>query len=229
MILHLIITTSFLVTATFFPSVHALQNISRVGRYLFNEDGSRFYIKGIAYQPQGVFLSLSLSSSSIDPTCDPSGAVSSNANSPFSEPDTFIDPVANGTACQRDLSFLQELGVNVVRFYSVDSTLDHSDCMNMFANANIYAMCVNLLLSFSFITDFQYSIDLSLPLNGSFNRDAPTWQTNLLDQYLETIRVFSQYPNVIVYNVGNEVVTAPDETPDAPFIKAAAREIKAYL
>ena len=32
----------------------AIGSVSRAGRYLYNEDGSRFYIKGIAYQEQGV-------------------------------------------------------------------------------------------------------------------------------------------------------------------------------
>lgn len=36
-------------------SVRAVPKVSRVGRYLYNADGSRFYIKGIAYQEQGSF------------------------------------------------------------------------------------------------------------------------------------------------------------------------------
>ena len=33
--------------------VNALPNITRAGRYLYNADGSRFFIKGVAYQEQG--------------------------------------------------------------------------------------------------------------------------------------------------------------------------------
>lgn len=33
--------------------VNAIQAVSRAGRYLYNADGSRFYIKGVAYQGQG--------------------------------------------------------------------------------------------------------------------------------------------------------------------------------
>ncbi len=32
---------------------HALQKVSRAGRYLYTDDGNRFFIKGIAYQEQG--------------------------------------------------------------------------------------------------------------------------------------------------------------------------------
>lgn len=74
-----------------------------------------------------------------------------------------------------------------------------------------------------------FSIDLSLPTNGSIDRDSPAWSTNILDQYIDTINVFSKYDNVLAYNVGNEVVTASNETDATAFIKAAARDIKAYL
>ena len=33
--------------------VVAVSTVTRTGRYLYNADGSRFYIKGVAYQPQG--------------------------------------------------------------------------------------------------------------------------------------------------------------------------------
>ncbi|GBE78403.1 1,3-beta-glucanosyltransferase gel4 [Sparassis crispa] len=171
---------------------HSIQKVSRSGRYLYTADGSRFYIRGIAYQEQG--------------------AVSTNANNPFEEPDSFIDPLANGTACERDLTYLQQLDINTIRVYSVDSTLNHDACMNAFSNANIYTI-----------------IDLSLPVNGSINRDTPSWTTNLLDQYINTINVFSKYDNVLAYNVGNEVVIAANETSTAAFVKAAARDTRAYL
>jgi hypothetical protein len=34
---------------------------------------------------------------------------------------------------------------------------------------------------------------------------------------------------VLAYNIGNEVVTETNNTVAAPFIKAAARDVKAYL
>jgi hypothetical protein len=61
------------------------------------------------------------------------------------------------------------------------------------------------------------------------DRASPAWTTNLLDQYLQTVEVFSKYDNVLAFNVGNEVVTGTPDTVAAPFVKAAARDIKAYL
>ncbi|PFH54754.1 carbohydrate-binding module family 43 protein [Amanita thiersii Skay4041] len=172
-------------------SVHAISKVSRVGRYLYTDDKKRFYIKGVGYQEQG--------------------AVVESVDNDFGEPSNFIDPLALGDACRRDLPFLQQLSVNTIRVYSVNSSLNHDECMNMFSNAGIYTI-----------------IDLALPLNGSIDRTVPTWSTNLLNQYIATIDAFSKYDNVLAYNVGNEVVRQ-DNTQVAPYIKAAARDIKAYL
>ncbi|CAE6515272.1 unnamed protein product [Rhizoctonia solani] len=163
-------------------SAVALPKITRVGRYLFNPDGSRFYIKGVAYQEQGNLAT------STDPNA-------------FPEPDNFVDPLAMPDACKRDIPYLQQLTVNAIRVYSVNSSLNHDECM----------------------------IDLSLPVNGSLDRSSPAWTTNLLDLYIGTIDVFSKYNNVLAYNIGNEVVTETNNTVAAPFIKAAARDVKAYL
>jgi hypothetical protein len=46
--------STLLLFFTIFSSLNALATIQRAGRYLYNTtDGSRFYIKGVAYQPQG--------------------------------------------------------------------------------------------------------------------------------------------------------------------------------
>jgi hypothetical protein len=71
-------------------------------------------------------------------------------------------------------------------------------------------------------------IDLALPLNGSIDRVSPSWSTNLLAQYTETIDAFSKYDNVLAFNVGNEVVIQ-NTTDVSPYVKAAARDTRAYL
>ncbi|KAI0768590.1 Glucanosyltransferase-domain-containing protein [Trametes elegans] len=173
--------------------VSALPKVTRAGRYLYSEDGTRFFIKGIAYQEQG--------ETSTDP------------NNPFSEPSTFIDPLTDSSACARDVPFLQQLGVNAIRVYSVDSSQNHDDCMKALSQAGIYTI-----------------IDLALPVNGSIDRLNPTWTTSLLNLYLGTIDAFNKYDNVLAYNVGNEVIVDPGAaTGAAAFIKAAARDVKSYL
>ncbi|KAF9817496.1 hypothetical protein IEO21_03347 [Rhodonia placenta] len=109
------------VIVALFSSAHcAVQKVSRNGRYLYTADGNRFYIKGVAYQEQG--------------------AVIATANNPFLEPSTFIDSLANSTSCERDLPYLKQLNVNAVRIYSVNSSLNHDDCMNNLSSAGIYTI-----------------------------------------------------------------------------------------
>ncbi|KZP31179.1 carbohydrate-binding module family 43 protein [Athelia psychrophila] len=183
--------TAFLL-AGLVADVSAISKITRQGRYLYNSTQDRFYIQGVAYQEQGT-------------------VISSAANA-FGEPSSFIDPLSNGTACQRDLPFLQQLKVNTIRAYSVNSSLNHDDCMQLFSNAGIYTI-----------------IDLTLPVNGSIDRASPSWSTNLLNLYTDTIDAFAKYDNVLAYNVGNEVVIQSNGTDVAAYVKAAARDIKAYL
>ncbi|KAI9460168.1 glycoside hydrolase family 72 protein [Lactarius psammicola] len=194
------------VTLSLSSGGHAIGKVTRSGRYLYNADGSRFYIKGIAYQEQGAAI--------VDP------------NAPFSEPSTFIDPLANATACARDIPFLQQLGVNTIRVYSVNASLNHDSCMQGLSSAGIYTMYV-VVLGFGAYT--FHSLDLTLPVNGSIDRSSPAWTTNLLGSYINTIDAFSKYDNVLAYNVGNEVVVSPNGTTAATFVKAAARDTKAYL
>ncbi|KAG8920776.1 1,3-beta-glucanosyltransferase gas1 [Tulasnella sp. 417] len=172
--------------------VSALPKVTRTGRYLYQEDGNRFYIKGIAYQQQGI--------------------VTSNGLTDFPDPTDYIDPLANANGCNRDLPYLKQLGVNTIRVYSVNSALNHDGCMQALSEAGIYVI-----------------LDLALPVNGSIDRVSPTWTSNLLDLYIGTVHAFLKYDNVLAYNVGNDVVTAAAETDSAPFIKASARDVKAYL
>ncbi|KAJ7315474.1 hypothetical protein DFH08DRAFT_971838 [Mycena albidolilacea] len=84
------------------------------------------------------------------------------------------------------------------------------------------------------LSDFQDDVGLATlmarlrvlhVLNGSIDTTHPT---NLLDQYIKIIDVFSIYDNIPVFHVGNEVLTA-DATNAAPFLKAVAQDIKAYF
>ncbi|KAJ7624905.1 1,3-beta-glucanosyltransferase [Roridomyces roridus] len=164
-------------------AVTALPKVSRTGKYLYTEDGDRFFIKGVAYQTQH----------------------------PVVPGTSFVDNLADGPSCTRDVEFFQKLGINAIRSYFANSSLDHDSCMSTLSDAGIYVI-----------------LDLTLPLNGSIDTTQPAWGTNVLDQYLRTIDTFEKYDNVLAYNIGNEVIKS-DATQSAPFIMAAARDIRAYL
>lgn len=72
-------------------------------------------------------------------------------------------------------------------------------------------------------------LDLALPANGSINRAEPTWDVGLLDAYLGTVDTFLKYDNLLAFGIANEVVNQRSNANAAPFVKAAARDVKAYL
>ncbi|KAF7350284.1 1,3-beta-glucanosyltransferase [Mycena venus] len=193
------------------PTAGALPKVSRVGKYLYTEDGNRFFIKGIAYQTQGRKLPTQLKHNLIVFYSPP--PVGLNLSFIFDTSHDFlvVDNLADSAACARDLPTLQKLGINAIRAYSANSSLNHDECMQALSSAGIYVI-----------------LDLTLPLNGSIDTTLPAWSTNTLDQYLRTIDAFEKYDNVLAYNVGNEVMT-PTATQAAPFLVAAARDIRAYL
>jgi len=105
--------------------------------------------------------------------------------------------------------------------------------MQAFSDAGIYTMSVLAVYLSGTLSKSYFSIDLSLPVNGSINRLQPSWDVGLLDLYLTTVNAFLKYDNVLAFNVGNEVVAQTDQFPNAtaaaPYIKAAARDVKAFL
>ena len=73
-------------------------------------------------------------------TLDALGTISDDSSGPFLEPTSFTDPLADANGCARDLPFLQQLTVNTIRVYSVNSSLNHDSCMQALSGAGIYTM-----------------------------------------------------------------------------------------
>jgi len=160
--------------------------------FFYKTNGSQFYMKGVAYQ------------SNIG------GATVSSADG-YVEPTTYKDPLADTTSCKRDIPYMQQLGVNVIRTYALDPTLDHDDCMQALDAAGIYVIT-----------------DLSEP-SESINRDSPQWNTELYARYTSVIDTMSKYDNTLGYIAGNEITNNLTNTDAAAYVKAAVRDMKAYI
>lgn len=162
-----------------------LPEIEIVGnKFFYANNGSQFYLRGVAYQAN---------------TANVTGGA------------TINDHLADVEACKRDIPYLQELNTNVIRVYSVNTSLDHSECMSALNDAGIYVIA-----------------DLSEP-KKSINRKSPTWTLELFDRYKSVVDMFAEYPNVLGFFAGNEVTNDKTKTDASAFVKAAIRDTKQYI
>ncbi|SCW02131.1 LAFE_0E14862g1_1 [Lachancea fermentati] len=162
-----------------------LPTIDVVGnKFYYSTNGSQFYIKGVAYQAD-------------------------SANTTSGE--SFNDPLADADSCARDIPYLQALDTNVIRVYALNTSLDHTSCMEALDAAGIYVIA-----------------DLAEP-SLSINRDSPSWTVDLYNRYVDVVDLFHNYTNVLGFFAGNEVTNNASNTDASPFVKAAIRDVKKYI
>ena len=70
--------------------------------------------------------------------------------------------------------------------------------------------------------------DLSNP-SASINRDSPQWTTDLFASYAAVVDSMANYTNVLGFFAGNEVSNSVNTTAASAFVKAAVRDMKAYI
>ncbi|KAJ5112001.1 hypothetical protein N7532_000046 [Penicillium argentinense] len=121
------------------------------------------------------------------------------------------DPLADATACERDVPLMKELRTNVIRTYYINPDADHTKCMQLLSDAGIY------LIS-----------DLSSP-NVSINRADPEWQVSLYSRYTAVIDELQQYNNTIGFFAGNEISNTVATTDASAYVKASVRDMKSYI
>ncbi|KAF2841806.1 glycoside hydrolase family 72 protein [Patellaria atrata CBS 101060] len=120
------------------------------------------------------------------------------------------DPLIDNDQCKLDAALMEELGANAIRVYHVDPNADHDDCMSTFADAGIY-----LFLDLD-------TFDTQIEQNDAH------WNRTQRDAFAKVMDAFYEYDNLAGFFVGNEVLTHPNGSVAAPFVKAAVRDMKAH-
>lgn len=120
------------------------------------------------------------------------------------------DPLVDTNQCQLDAALMKTLGANAIRVYHVDSSADHDGCMQAFEGAGIYVFL-----------DLDTFDTYVLP-------GEPTWDSTQYDAFSKVVDAFHAYDNVAGFFVGNELINGGADSIAAPYVKAAARDMKAY-
>ncbi|KAF1976776.1 hypothetical protein BU23DRAFT_501235 [Bimuria novae-zelandiae CBS 107.79] len=120
------------------------------------------------------------------------------------------DPLIDNTQCRLDSDLMKTIGTNSIRVYHVDPSANHDDCMKTFADAGIYIW-----------------LDLDT-FDTQIEQNTPKWNETQHDRFAAVMDTFHKYDNLAGFFVGNEVLTTENGSVVAPYVKAAARDMKAY-
>ncbi|SMN21464.1 similar to Saccharomyces cerevisiae YOL030W GAS5 1,3-beta-glucanosyltransferase, has similarity to Gas1p [Maudiozyma saulgeensis] len=125
----------------------------------------------------------------------------------------LTDPLADVDVCGRDVPVFKDLGINTVRVYTVDNSLDHSECMKLLSDAGIYLI-----------------LDVNTP-KSAISRLNPScsYNADYLQNVFATIDAFAEYDNVLGFFAGNEVINSDNTTSTATYVKAVVRDMKKYI
>ncbi|GCE98131.1 hypothetical protein ZYGM_001814 [Zygosaccharomyces mellis] len=127
------------------------------------------------------------------------------------------DILSEPSQCARDIFAFEELGINTVRIYQLNPELNHDECMTMLNNAGIYVI-----------------LDVNSGNAGEhLNRADPegTYNAHYLSRVFKFIESFKNYPNVLGFFSGNEVINDDENYAeiDPPYLRAIQRDMKQYI
>ncbi|KAJ8128911.1 hypothetical protein O1611_g4722 [Lasiodiplodia mahajangana] len=108
------------------------------------------------------------------------------------------------------------LGINTIRVYNLDPDLNHDECASIFNAAGMYML-----------------IDVNSPLVGESINSLEPW-TSYYEAYVNRtfaiVENFKNYPNLLGFFSGNEVIDAVKTGATAPpYIRAITRDLKNYI
>ncbi|KOS22633.1 hypothetical protein ESCO_002211 [Escovopsis weberi] len=132
------------------------------------------------------------------------------------DPEKGKDPLSDPETCMRDAALMQILGMNTIRVYNLDPNANHDECASIFNAAGMYMI-----------------LDVNSPLVGEALSSWQPW-TSYYTAYVERtfaiVEAFKNYPNTLMFFMGNEVINDIDSAKDVPpYLRAVTRDIKTYI
>jgi hypothetical protein len=126
------------------------------------------------------------------------------------------DPLSDPAACLRDAAIMQVLGVNTVRIYNINPDLNHDECVSIFNAAGMYLV-----------------LDVNTPMIAQHITSFNPWES-YYSQYsnhtFAMVEAFKDYPNVLAFFSGNEIIDKLDTAKTVPpYIRAVTRDLKNYI
>lgn len=114
---------------------------------------------------------------------------------------------------QAKINRFKKLSINTLRVYTVDNSVDHTECMSALADAGIYL-----------------ALDLNTP-KYSIRQDKPAESYNhvYLQNLFATVEEFAKYDNTLLFFSGNEVINDIPTSAAAKWVKAVTRDIKQFI
>jgi hypothetical protein len=110
---------------------------------------------------------------------------------------------------------MQQLGVNTIRVYNLDASLDHSVCASIFNAAGIYMI-----------------IDVNSGLYGTYidrTDPASTYTLSYLEHVFGIMENFAPFPNTLGFFAGNEIINQNSSYEAPMYIRAVVRDMKDYI
>lgn len=168
------------------------------------------------------FLDVALIASGIIPTIRALPTITTKGAKFFADGQQFFikgvayqgtpsDPLVNTTQCTLDAELMATIGANSIRVYHVDPTANHDGCMSVFEAKGIYVW-----------------LDLDT-FSTQIEQTNPAWTQPQFNAFALVADVFQQYDNVAGFWIGNEVVNTAAGSAAAPYVKAAAADMKTYI
>ncbi|KAG0325242.1 1,3-beta-glucanosyltransferase gas1 [Dissophora globulifera] len=123
----------------------------------------------------------------------------------------FSDPLSKPADCKRDFALMKDLGLNTIRVYQVDPSLNHDECMKLLESSGMYLL-----------------LDLAVP-KYAIVRNNPEYDISIWNNVRSTIDAFKGYSNTLGFFVGNEVTNDNKTTVASGYVKALLRDTKNYI